>query len=195
MIQCSLIRRYIPACAGETELIAIVAFEAPNRVHPRVCGGNIHLARRVQVDPKVHPRVCGGNTAHDEPPAIRRTGVHPRVCGGNKKPAHRHDHEFLPGTSPRVRGKPRPRRWIWSLAGSRVHPRVCGGNLELVELSDMCTGGTSPRVRGKRQDLAVVTVPCVKGTSPRVRGKLLYMVYELGDVSRSSVRQIPPDDV
>ena len=114
--------------------------------------------------------------------------VHPRVCGGNRDFVH--EFGLFQGTSPRVRGKrttsttkKTTRRYIPACAGETVrdpgrqaqagvHPRVCGGNLAVARKAFS-----------------------VDGTSPRVRGKLLYRVYERGDVSRSSVRQFPPDDV
>ena len=75
---------YIPACAGETRLHAIL--DESLRVHPRVCGGN--TAPNLPCPPsgvQVHPRVCGGNGTAGilSYGAFLYDGVHPRVCGGN----------------------------------------------------------------------------------------------------------------
>ena len=118
--------RYIPACAGETPLQRSAT--GWNRVHPRVCGGNCRRNfQAFRCRTTVHPRVCGGNACPPTningmphrggyipacagetslpvgPVLINNPRVHPRVCGGNGAgPKLR----IIPGTSPRVRGKP-----------------------------------------------------------------------------------------
>ena len=94
----------------------------------------------------------------------RRTGAHPRVCGENSVPGLARERGF--GSSPRVRGKPRPPRerpqrpgLIPACAGktplsgamrytSQAHPRVCGENFTF-RVPDLRGRGSSPRVRGK----------------------------------------------
>ena len=192
--------RLIPACAGKT---GGGRCRAPaGRAHPRVCGenhvaGHIHLLL-VGSSPRVRGKhgdargvehvqglipACAGKTR----PRIRRAGsptAHPRVCGENCPDAMRTGTPR--GSSPRVRGKRRCRRWrgrrgrlIPACAGKtagdegfhrwvRAHPRVCGENRP-VQMGVAVVQGSSPRVRGKHlhredQDLR-------RGSSPRVRGK------------------------
>ena len=89
--------------------------------------------------------------------------VHPRVCGELRQGGWLRSEQ--PGSSPRVRGTPRPRpstapspRFIPACAGnsrprsraaqsSTVHPRVCG-ELIVVAQSHVVMYGSSPRVRG-----------------------------------------------
>ena len=91
--------------------------------------------------------------------------AHPRVCGENR--ARTSSIVMKPGSSPRVRGKPRPRRrrrrtrrLIPACAGKTgippeeqiaggAHPRVCGENYTIRRLKSGAEG-SSPRVRGKR---------------------------------------------
>ena len=98
--------------------------------------------------PRAHPRVCGENV-------LMRETIHP-----------------VPGSSPRVRGKPSQRRGslqavrlIPACAGKTVrgsvpwqtmgaHPRVCGENFTLIQSLDIDVG-SSPRVRGKLEKLSV----------------------------------------
>ena len=90
--------------------------------------------------------------------------AHPRACGENEVADLVHC--GVPGSSPRVRGKPPvnrwnklPRRLIPARAGktskarrtsarSRAHPRACGENW-MVHLYNTSEDGSSPRVRGK----------------------------------------------
>ena len=112
------LKRYIPACAGETRLVVGLLPLVP--VHPRVCGGNRGkvLFRGVgQGTPRVrgkhhgprrafrHERyipACAGETRWPRS-SPRHRSVHPRVCGGN--PWLLTDSRSGKGTSPRVRGK------------------------------------------------------------------------------------------
>ena len=97
------------------------------------------------------------------------------------------------GSSPRVRGKPRPLRgaslspglipacagkttwpFLWSRP-SRAHPRVCGEN-PTSDGASLTQAGSSPRVRGKRHGPADAALPgrlipaCAgKTTTPEVK--------------------------
>ena len=92
------------------------------KVHPRVCGGNVDGAISYQTQQGPSPRVrgklqtgliraseegsipaCAGETP-SEPPSTRPMTVHPRVCGGNRNCSIAS--RSLSGPSPRVRGKP-----------------------------------------------------------------------------------------
>ena len=106
---------------------------------------------------------CAGKTPRDP----RRSSLgpaHPRVCGENSRPPQ--PWYGTAGSSPRVRGKPRPLIMPWmnprlipacagktssyerATARSGAHPRVCGENPR-ASLSSVCSEGSSPRVRGK----------------------------------------------
>ena len=133
------IRRFIPACAGNTprtrRRILVTA------VHPRVCGehvvrvevkaakdgssprvrGTHRSASRCPPPPRFIP-ACAGNT-----PAIAlnffRAPVHPRVCGEHSSRSARWPRNT--GSSPRVRGTPNsPTCWRWP---TRFIP-ACAGN-------------------------------------------------------------------
>ena len=150
--------------------------------HPRVCGENwsaiIHDERALGSSPRVRgkPRAGGVDEAVDRlipacagkttPRSSRRTasGAHPRVCGENVLTLF--DGTAVPGSSPRVRGKPvqhrrapQGRRLIPACAGKTnlitsaiakcpAHPRACGEN-ERVDADGCADKGSSPRVRGK----------------------------------------------
>ena len=94
---------------------------------------------------------------------------HPRACGANTRMVAQS--VAVPGSSPRVRGKPRHRqrfvglpRIIPARAGQTRatvlcavyrpdHPRACGANAAFVSYSRPASG-SSPRVRGKLQQSA-----------------------------------------
>ena len=152
-------RRFIPACAGNSESEPGRSAVAP--VHPRVCGELPAPDRRRDPAGRFIP-ACAGNSRpgwRDGP----ASSVHPRVCGelgagfvGCGLPA---------GSSPRVRGTrcavDRERsggRFIPACAGNSsrmrpthcgrpVHPRVCG-ELWLDARAGAESAGSSPRVRG-----------------------------------------------
>ena len=104
-----------------------------------------------------------GKTGPPSPPT-RPAKAHPRACGENAPGLDLADPES--GSSPRVRGKPRPRRprvvparLIPARAGKtgalrpgegsrRAHPRACGENFVAFG-ADVWSKGSSPRVRGK----------------------------------------------
>ena len=155
----------------------------PTAVHPRVCG-ELSLERVThQSCPGSSPRVRGtrinqgtGHAAHRFIPACAgnsadaaltsaKAAVHPRVCGelGERHHVRAQRH----GSSPRVRGTPRPvvpsvpaARFIPACAGNSstwqrtretpsVHPRVCG-ELDRFPPDPHGLPGSSPRVRGTR---------------------------------------------
>ena len=173
--------RLIPACAGKT--FAATRSTRSSSAHPRVCGENGSTPARTRRWSGSSPRVrgkplhwqhlgvrprlipaCAGKTRRRRgrscgPPA------HPRVCGENA--FFEGGPVLAGGSSPRVRGKPRPGRGyphpvrlIPACAGktgparagcspARAHPRVCGENAA-ISWAASWSGGSSPRVRGKR---------------------------------------------
>ena len=174
--------RFIPACAGNTARPSGRSATFP--VHPRVCGeherfdvthaslsGSSPRVRGTQMKKsqfEVNVRfipACAGNTLASGTKAVVDS-VHPRVCGehsGTKAPL-----DSSVGSSPRVRGTPRPRRaepdrdrFIPACAGNTrrrppprraatVHPRVCGEHV-LEIAPEFLQNGSSPRVRGTRR--------------------------------------------
>ena len=170
----------IPACAGKTwiPLGMVAGMEA----HPRVCGENgtvdVEGAKLAGSSPRVRGKLvcvrlfrlrpglipaCAGKTSSGAVSAAR-TRAHPRVCGENGG-VNLQTIE-TDGSSPRVRGKRQPRRFlplvlglIPACAGKTVrargsaprgpaHPRVCGENRQLGP-GNIVSPGSSPRVRGK----------------------------------------------
>ena len=135
----------IPACAGETS--PGEPRRSMERVHPRVCGGNVTNPSGSRSCSGPSPRVRGkrargrrGGSAQGSIPACagetsrgrkcgRTSRVHPRVCGGNYEAALWLAYEV--GPSPRVRGKlcpttehkrrRSPRRWT-NLSRERMVP-------------------------------------------------------------------------
>ena len=154
----ALLAWIIPACAGNT---CACATTCPRiRDHPRVCGEHVMRSRKPEAKEGSSPRVrgtlaylvrigcqlgiipaCAGNT-HGCTRQAHPARDHPRVCGehvtGGLTDA------FNLGSSPRVRGTPRPARGASTAAGiipacagntdivychvasRRDHPRVCG---------------------------------------------------------------------
>ena len=174
--------RLIPACAGKTAQTVFPDLE--RGAHPRVCGENVWATRRATWSIGSSPRVrgkqlhrkrtrwltrlipaCAGKTGRARRPRLRGP-AHPRVCGENGSASL--IPETRPGSSPRVRGKPRRRDHqpfhrglIPACAGktrpastrrraSWAHPRVCGENQMMPGLFPE-PQGSSPRVRGKRK--------------------------------------------
>ena len=151
----------IPARAGKTAVTWIG--DDPRTAHPRACGENaVEKLIKAQEDGS-SPRVRGKRSGHSLrrpspgliPARAGKTGfgtcstgiltAHPRACGENS--AGDRARAINQGSSPRVRGKPRPHhsgpahhRLIPARAGktgptpgrnspSRAHPRACGENL------------------------------------------------------------------
>ena len=175
-------RGIIPARAGKTG--GGRCGGPPRADHPRACGENEALAASDATDKGSSPRVRGkrnectghpvvqgiiparaGKTAPTSMTARSRTD-HPRACGENtglSQAAAR-----SPGSSPRVRGKPRLDFEAFSDTGliparagktgrgpprprpRRAHPRACGENPSRV-YTWSASRGSSPRVRGKHR--------------------------------------------
>ena len=190
----------IPACAGKT--VCPCCSSCVLRAHPRVCGENKAEADLSDLKDGSSPRVrgkplfndanrntnrlipaCAGKTNGPGNQA-RRAGAHPRVCGENLVILLA-DPTF-PGSSPRVRGKPKGSKGgngsiglipacagktcpcVESLNRLRAHPRVCGENS--VEAASGSEGhGSSPRVRGKLKVWKLI--PSAHGLIPACAGK------------------------
>ena len=170
----------IPACAGKT--LSPDTYHYTRGAHPRVCGENEGAGKNRRVMLGSSPRVrgkqlmyvvfdvwgglipaCAGKTGG--PSVVVVAGrAHPRVCGENQSNGARQVLHI--GSSPRVRGKPRPghvrvhaRGLIPACAGKTTpqrerhlhgwaHPRVCGEN-PFGRGGNFSPPGSSPRVRGK----------------------------------------------
>jgi len=171
--------RFIPACAGNTEVWSRCRCETT--VHPRVCGEHMGLknpdCRRIGSSPRVRgtPQglsdgeqdrrfipACAGNTnANTDPPAD--TTVHPRVCG-----------EHVPGipgnpassgSSPRVRGTQYDCFCLYRVL--RFIP-ACAGNTYRTS-SPRPSRSVHPRVCGEHLMWEIESMKRL-GSSPRVRG-------------------------
>ena len=115
-----MVKRSIPACAGETREYPWLLPLA--EVHPRVCGGNDICPDLISAISGPSPRVRGKQQCAGG--GWKSYGSIPACAGETQVPS-----------SLRV--------------GTPVHPRVCGGNT-MVPASISSNGGPSPRVRGKR---------------------------------------------
>ena len=173
----------IPACAGNT-IVGDGTYK-PFEDHPRVCGEHSQSTRPRTEPPGSSPRVrgtprprgrirrergiipaCAGNTIVGDG-TYKPFEDHPRVCGEHSQSTRPRTEP--PGSSPRVRGTPRPRGRIRrergiipACAGNTVlegaryalrrdHPRVCGEH-ETHPVTVAMTLGSSPRVRGTRRN-------------------------------------------
>ena len=150
--------------------------------HPRVCGENSAISSGASSGAGSSPRVRGKHRPSGRSLRVSRlipacagktcsvsakrslTAAHPRVCGENHGKGGKT--RLVPGSSPRVRGKPanpgmhtNPEGLIPACAGKTAdfalaivdcgaHPRVCGENRYLKQLRQTWVG-SSPRVRGK----------------------------------------------
>ena len=193
-------RGLIPARAGKTLKRLVTQSHAP--AHPRACGEN----GRDFGDPLVRrgssPRVRGklvdqfavaardglipARAGKTSPTSRRRPRptAHPRACGEN--PNRSRASARIPGSSPRVRGKPgKPLRsspgprliparagktntTAFPLEWDRAHPRACGEN-RTAGKSLSNRAGSSPRVRGK---LGGIPLTCYRiGLIPARAGK------------------------
>ena len=172
-------RRFIPACAGDTDVMWSPPPAIP--VHPRVRGGHrpflMYTFWQFGSSPRArgtHPHpdsrvlpprfipACAGDTKCYRPRTPAKA-VHPRVRGGHVR--SRAQALFMLGSSPRARGTPHrcPRR----RARSRFIPACAGDTLPTVSSSN-CKS-VHPRVRGghyKIRDVMDITL----GSSPRARG-------------------------
>ena len=112
------IRRFIPACAGNSAHGRSTARRAS--VHPRVCG-ELLPGRRTRPGAVRFIPACAGNSGV-RPRKTRYRPVHPRVCGELPRPSPLEEPPFR--FIPRVRGT---RELQTRGKGcSSVHPRVCG---------------------------------------------------------------------
>ncbi len=126
----------------------------------RRAGGTTHRCRRI-IPAHAGQTTCTWATTPSH-------ADHPRACGANMDAGH--SVALKSGSSPRMRGKPRParrshrwRRIIPAHAGQTVssgtassgntdHPRACGANdLEAKATEDQV--GSSPRMRGKPRSI------------------------------------------
>ena len=174
--------RNIPAHAGKT--LALCATNQTPTEHPRACGENRRGTARASGAGGTSPRMRGKPNGPPQLTSIKRNipahagktsaasaadamlAEHPRACGENH---HNPPHATLgPGTSPRMRGKPRQQqlgsvsarnipahagkttRNYGNIGGHEEHPRACGENDPPYGI-DFHTNGTSPRMRGKPQ--------------------------------------------
>ena len=152
----------IPAYAGKTYVKE--AEENKTAEHPRVCGENSIHARYRGRDWGTSPRMRGkrkevtmqaielrnipayaGKTSHRNSRGFP-LAEHPRVCGENS--ALLKAVALVPGTSPRMRGKPELRSV--GEKGRRNIPAYAGKTSRTC-MSKSGLRGTSPRMRGKRK--------------------------------------------
>ena len=173
------LRRFIPACAGNT--IAVTGHRRRRPVHPRVCGEHGMRSRRSCRRCGSSPRVrgtltaaktgatglrfipaCAGNTISRMPNGFSPS-VHPRVCGEHPVVRADGDHRF--GSSPRVRGTRSLAKRYWSPRGFIP---ACAGNTSSCR-SRFRVWSVHPRVCGEHLALNDTKTAYV-GSSPRVRG-------------------------
>ena len=174
-----MLRRSIPACAGEPRFAA--CRQRSRSVYPRVCGGTHFLLRGHMDGVGLSPRVrgnrrrragvgariwsipaCAGEPAA-RPGFFRGGPVYPRVCGGTPRRATRTTSRR--GLSPRVRGN---RPWHHRPAGRRRSIPACAGEppqsdimAEVRWVYPRVCGGTALTESMRQLSL---------GLSPRVRG-------------------------
>ena len=171
--------RFIPACAGSAEFVALDSFVS--RFIP-ACAGSATPEERAEHIGAVHPRVCGERELFVVY-LWNKYGSSPRVRGALlNAPSGCPDLRFIPACAgsagfllPVLRARP-------------VHPRVCGErptgeSLRLVRVRFIpaCAGSASehrsdilrptvhPRVCGERDAQAQLRA-LKHGSSPRVRG-------------------------
>ena len=173
-------RGLIPARAGKTASARTPS--CARTAHPRACGENWDLTTEdipalgssPRVRGKPHELVFIDLSLGLIPARAGKTGrirhvlgvawAHPRACGENLRGGGRPSP--FPGSSPRVRGKPKwegarspPSRLIPARAGKTglltndrsargAHPRACGENRQSGKTHALGPG-SSPRVRGK----------------------------------------------
>ncbi len=116
-----LSHRFIPACAGNTQLMDSTALTAS--VHPRVCGEHPLQTWSASVITGSSPRVRGTRVGRVGPTVATRFIP---ACAGNTRCAQASHH------------------------AQAVHPRVCGEHTKKNLLAVAATG-SSPRVRGTLQ--------------------------------------------
>ena len=202
--------RLIPARAGKT--VHRDGHQLDWLAHPRACGENavagsgwpmrLGSSPRVRgklpfpfcqrTDPGLIPARAGKTGSRSS--SRSSTGAHPRACGENA--AFETFHPAVGGSSPRVRGKPRPTRrghrrgrLIPARAGKtspnpartpprQAHPRACGENMTVLESAPSALG-SSPRVRGK--PLGRLPPPVADRLIPARAGKTLQSGARISD--------------
>ena len=179
LVDCSLISRFIPACAGNAERVPR-AYRL-SAVHPRMrgerssassasvvaSGSSPHArgTRRSRPAPAYRPRfipACAGN-ASGHPRSHQARPVHPRMRG-ERVLRLRIMYRYV-GSSPHARGT------LLGVTGPSCRPRfipACAGNAR------PCLGyslrlSVHPRMRGERQSTCW-TLPKWSGSSPHARG-------------------------
>ena len=171
--------RFIPACAGNAGQPG--GRQAPEPVHPRVCGERSTLRAAATVATGSSPRVRGtprgtgrGGSARRFIPACagnaasarcghRCAPVHPRVCGERQQQAG--TQQPISGSSPRVRGT---QQFVQAEAGSLRFIPACAGNATDPPYG-VLEEAVHPRVCGERV-IMLAAAPAAIGSSPRVRG-------------------------
>ena len=173
--------RFIPACAGNTEVHARCLDQSS--VHPRVRGEHIpsrcgrfaasgssprargtHVAVAVDVAQHRFIPACAGNTSSVQGWSSRRP-VHPRVRGEHVTALT--SIVFACGSSPRARGTPSSE--FRRAHGYRFIPACAGNTSPGGGIS--VTATVHPRVRGEHRARPTSTVT-PDGSSPRARGTL-----------------------
>ena len=152
----------IPACAGKTLRSGRRLW--PVWAHPRVCGENHGGGVRGRGVRRLIP-ACAGKTrggAH----LLQPGPAHPRVCGENWMSLQASSE--MPGSSPRVRGKP-PQLCLRVAIGGLIP--ACAGKTQACCRSCLLSPA-HPRVCGENP-LGGADISTMRGSSPRVRGKLL----------------------
>ena len=175
--------RITPACAGKT--ISETLGRDAREDHPRVCGENSLFSSLFSGSKGSPPRVRGKPFARFSPPLFsritpacagktistacnfRKTKDHPRVCGENRYSDALA--RTLPGSPPRVRGKPRATRRRHTRR--RITPACAGKTKKGGGLNGRCKD--HPRVCGENRAKRKLRIRFL-GSPPRVRGKLIY---------------------
>ena len=137
------LRRFIPACAGNTVLFA--AARGRKSVHPRVCGEHCGSGGRRPQHSGSSPRVRG--TPNEQRVGVDLLRFIP-ACAGNTMLVR-----FHAGATP-------------------VHPRVCGEHV-IAPVNDKHVTGSSPRVRGTLDarlpsDYVTRFIPACAGNTSRL---------------------------
>ena len=161
-----VIRRFIPACAGNTTKVKRQPSGRNPTVHPRVRGEHYRNFGTAACRCTVHPRVRG---EHDQLGTRQGSGgrapVHPRVRGEHISPVRRPRSAF--GSSPRARGTRLLLSDPASLVRNGSSPRARGTQNESASIGSRSIIGSSPRentkIRGRE--------PTTRSVHPRVRGE------------------------
>ena len=156
-----IVRRFIPACAGNSRWASGGACSAT--VHPRVCGELLRCFHAHFRCRRFIP-ACAGNSGGKHRRVVRFAGSSPRVRGTRQaRRTQRQRHRFTPACAGNSKTlgtlKTRPRRFI----------PACAGNSPVFRAWLEMAYGSSPRVRGTPRALSS-PLAAMAGSSPRVRG-------------------------